>query len=358
MRRILAFFLAAVVLAAGWGFHARSSAVLVNGQVISYPEIEAEFAAIAHKPLLQCYLGALAQNGFTSAAGADSTTTAAVASWVSLRVEGLAIGNYVRQHYHHVVSAKELESAKAALEGELTVLARQYSLTCPGTPAQAVAMMTPALRTAEVAGEANSLYLLSKLKTTTPLTVSALKRYYKAHQSSYTAICISVALVPAAKIPAFQAGIRAGQSVAALAKKFSSDPSATKGGSYGCYGPSSSAYAAVTADLKGVRLHHFSKGFPYQSGSYGLYIAPDRIIRQSFAQSASAVLTAIKAANAKGANAVSQQLLYYAHVMIGDSLGLWSLLSTGPRVSPVRVPASNDVPSLSLFQSTTAPSYQ
>jgi len=88
-----------------------------------------------------------------------------------------------------------------------------------------------------------STYLVSRLNTTIPLTLASLRTYYKAHVSQYDTI-VSVSPGRSAQVSAFSAAEAKGESVAALAKQFSSDASAKKGGAYGCFAPSSSSLTA------------------------------------------------------------------------------------------------------------------
>ena len=358
MRRILVFLVLSLSLAGLYGVHSRSVAVTVNGTSISSTELNTEMSDVAHHGILQCYLGALVRNGFAPASARDAISTTAVASWVNGRVQGLTIASYVQSHYHYVPSASDLRTAQSAFEGELTQLAQQYSLSCPGTSAQALAAMPAALRRAEIAQQADSMYLLTRLKTTTPLTLANMKAYYHAHLSNFRTICISLALVPVAKVHAFEAGIRHGASLSALAHAYSTDPSAKRGGTFGCYGPTSSSYAAVVQDLKGVKLGHWSHAFVYQSGVLDVFLAPTSVTVVPFAKAAATVLADLQTANSQAASQLESQLLYYAHVKIDDSLGLWSLTSSGPTVGGLTTPATSAVNAPKLLSGSIPPNYK
>jgi len=358
VRRVLAFLLAALLVAAGFGIHSRSQAIAVNGTSVSAPEITAELATLSHTPTVQCFFGALAQNGFSSAAGADSVSPTAVAAWLKLRVEGLAIASYVKSAYHYVPSSAALATATSALEGELTQAAVQNSLNCPGSSTSALAALPAPLRRAEVAEQADSMFLLTKLKTTIPLTASSIASYYRAHRSSYRTYCISVALVPITKAKAFQNAVHAGQTTAQVARRFSIDPSGKKGGAYGCYSPSNSVYPQVSSDVKGLKKNQWSTPFAYNNSADVLYVVPTSMTTAPLRDVAASIVAAIQSQNAKSASAVEASLLYYAQVSIDDSLGLWTLTSAGPTVGALTTPATANVTSPTLFTATTAPKYQ
>lgn len=358
MRRVLLLLVVALVTAGLYGDHARSPAISADGMTVSTPAITAEISAIAHTPVLQCYLGALAQNGFVSGAGADTVSQSAVAAWTNLRVEGLVIGAYVHKRYKYVPTNAALAQATTAFDDEMTAAAHQYSLTCPGTAVQALSAMPAELRHAEILDQANSLFLLTQLKSTVPLTLASMKNYYNKHQSSFRSTCVSLALVPRAKVPAFTAALHRGESVSALARKYSADASAKKGGAYGCYNATSSSYSAVEHDIKGVPLNHYGSEISYDGGLYGLYVAPTRITLASFSSVAATILNDLRTANATAANKVTQTLLYYSAVSIDPSLGIWAQTSTGVGVSAAIVPSTTDVAASTLLAGTTAPIYR
>jgi hypothetical protein len=240
----------------------------------------------------------------------------------------------------------------------MTAAEHEYSLSCPGTSVQAVSAMPAALRTAEIENQANSLYLLSRLKNTTPLTLASMKAYYAKHMADFHEVCVSLALVPRAKVGAFTAAEHRGLSVAALARTFSADSSARNGGAYGCYSATSSAYATVEHDIAGVALNHYSAEISYDGGLYGLYVAPTSVKTASFNSVASTILSDLRTANATVANKVTQALLYFSAVSIDPTLGLWSSTSAGVTVSSLLVPSTADVPAATLLGATTAPVYQ
>lgn len=358
MRRMLVVLLLCLTATAWFGVNQRSSALVVDGVTVTSAELASELRTVSGTPVVQCYLSELYQNGFTTGAASASVSASAVAAWTGGRVEGMAIRGYVRQHYHHAPTTAELATATSAFEGELTSLAAQHSLRCPGTAAQAVAVMPAAMRTTLIESQADSMYLISHLKGTIPLTVPALKRYYNQHLSSFHETCISVALVPHAKVAAFQKAVRHGMKIEASAAKYSVDPSAKHGGFYGCLTPLSSAYAAVSADVAGLPLRTWSKPFNYANGKFGLFVAVRSQGVQPFSSAASTVLSQVRNANAANASKLTSTLLYSAVVHVDPSLAVWQLTSSGPGIGPLAQPALIDVGAPTLFTATTAPTYR
>ena len=56
--------------------------------------------------------------------------------------------------------------------------------------------MPAEMRTTEIAAQAASLYLVSKLKRDHPAHDASMQQYYTTHDADYDTLCVSVALVP------------------------------------------------------------------------------------------------------------------------------------------------------------------
>ena len=360
MRRITALFVIALVLAVLVGRSSMSSGVSVNGTTVSAAEVRAELSAIAASPTLQCYLTAIAPASFSPGGGSSTMAASGVAAWSNLRVEGMAIDQYVRSRLHYAPGS-DLVKAEGSLEFEMSQAAAANSLNCPGTAAQALAAMTPSMRDAEVLAQAESLYLVSKLNSTIPLTPSSLRTYFDAHRSSYETICISVAEVPTTDVTAFAAAQAKGASVAALAKQFSIDPSSLHGGVYGCYGPTSNLYAAVRADSATTPLNTFPKT-PLTTTSngvpYALYIAPTKRTPTPFVKAEAVVLADVRNLNANAANTVKNDILNHAVIAVDPALGRWAFGASGPTVFVPALPSTADVTGSTTLTAPSALNYQ
>lgn len=366
MRRLVALFVVALVGAALYGFSGASSGISVNHDTVSGSTLDAELAAISHNNSLQCFLTALDPNNFAPGAGGYSIKAAGAAAWANLRVEGLAIDQYVTTTYHYDPSAAALASAKVSLVNELqsAEVATQSTsnpLKCPGTSADAVAEMPSEMRTAEIESQATSQYLVNKIKAAIPLTATAMKQYYNQHVSDYDTLCVSIALVEPADVTAFESAETTGLSVAQLAKKYSKDPSSSKGGAYGCYPPSNASYAGVRADVGTEGLNQFSttpQYIDYNNAEYGLFVAVTKRTVTSYAKAAQAVLSDLQGLNAEAASTEKNQLLEEAAIYVDPAFGQWGTSTTGLGILANASPAKSGVTGASSLAGAATTSYK
>jgi hypothetical protein len=347
VRRLVALFVVALLGATIYGISGASSGVSANHQGVSGYTLNAELSAISDNANLECYISSLDPASYTAGAGSDSVKSRAAAIWANLRVEGLAINQYVTTTLKYRPNAAELAAAKTSLEDEMTEEAANGTTKCLGTSAEAVAAMPAEMRTSEIQDQASSLYLVKKLNETVPLTEASMKKYYKSHVTDYDTLCVSIALVTPDDVPAFETAQAAGASVATLVKKYSQDPtSAAKGGAYGCYSPSSQYYTSVRADVAGATFDAFPATPQYtdQSGvEYALFVAVTKESRTSYTEAASTVLSDLQNLNAEDADNVKNTLLEHAAVYVDPSFGQWGLNTTGPEVFAPTVPSKTNV---------------
>ena len=351
------------LLGAGlFGFSNLSSGISANGTKLSSKEFRAELTAITQSPNLQCYLSAIAVQNFSPGSGDATITGTAAGAWANLRVEGIAIDQYVTSHFHvNFSSAKEIALATSSLEGELTQAAQTNSLSCPGASADAIAAMPSEMRKAEIEDQAASMYLLGKLNTTIAITAPNIQTYYEQHISSYDTICVSVAVVSPAQVAAFSADESSGATVAQLAKKYSVDKSAVSGGSYGCYGPTNSSYAAVRSDTVGLALNKYStpQSVTYSGQTFALFVAATKRTTTPFTQAASAVVSDVQHLNASSASTIKSNILYAAAITVDPAFGRWGLSkTTGPGIFAPALPASGTVTSPSILTAANSTKYQ
>lgn len=361
MRRIIVLLVIALVGATAYGATSTSSAVGVNGQRVTNNTFTNELNAISSNQTLRCYVEALGGQAFGPGAGSNTITSASAALWANMRVQGLAIGDYVKKYFKYNPNAAALAQATSSLEGEMTSSATSAGLTCPGTSAQALAAMPAEMRTTEILDQAMSTYFVSRLDGAIPVTLSSLKTYYSQHTARYDTLCVSVALVAPSNLSAFSAAQAKGASVAQLAKLYSSDPSGKSGGAYGCYPPSNSSFASVRADAGTTPLNTFPKQYQvinYNGGQYALYVAVTKRTPTPFNVAANAVLADIQALNATTARTQQQRILFNAAVSINPAFGQWGLASNGPAVFATSKPATSDISAASLLTTARSISYK
>jgi hypothetical protein len=363
VRRVIVLIVVALVGAGWYGLAGSTTALAVNGQSVTYSNFNAELTAISTNPGLLCYLSSLAGVGIEPGAGRDTVTAAGDAAWANLRVEGIAIDEYVNQFLHYHPTATDLATATTSLEGELTAAAAQTSNTCSGTSAAALAAMPAEMRQSQIEAQAASAYLVGKLNSTIPLTIAAITKYYKSHVSRYDTICMSVAVVSPTSVAAFTASQKAGMSMADLAKKYSLDSSSTKGGAVGCFAPSSSSYTSVRSDVGTTAIGHFPTTpvayTPTTGGTtYALYLGATKKTVTPLAQAETVVINDIQASNATNANAVKANLLYAAAVVVNPSYGNWGLASSGPAVFVPGLPGDTGPTSKANLTTVATQPYQ
>lgn len=361
MRRIIVLLVVALVGATAYGATSTSSALGVNGQRVTNNTFTNELNAISSNPTLRCYIEALGGQAFSAGAVSNSVTSTSAALWANMRVQGLAIGDYVKKYFKYTPNAAALAQAQSSLEGEMTSSATSAGLKCPGSSVQALAAMPAEMRTTEILDQAMSAYFIGRLDRTIPLTLSSLKTYYAQHTSRYDTLCVSIALVAPSNLSAFSAAQAQGASVAQLAKLYSSDPSGKNGGAYGCYPPTNSSFASVRADAGTTPLNTFPKQYQvinYNGGQYALYVAVTKRTSTPFSAAASAVLSDIQALNATNARNQQQQILYRSAVSINPAFGQWGLASNGPSVFATSKPATSDVSAAALLTTPRSISYK
>lgn len=333
----------------------------MNGVTVGSATLRAEMTAISTVPTIQCYITAIDPVSFNPGQGAGTIATTGAAAWANLRIEGAAINQYVQRHFKYVPTSSQLAAAKLSLESELTqaALAKQYN--CPGTAASALALMPKEMADNQILSQANSVYLISQLNATVPLTPASMKSYYASHSSNYDTICVSVALVPPTSVTAFNAAQAAGDTVSQLAAKFSVDPSRTKGGAYGCYPPTSSSYATVRADTATTALNVFAKTPQYISSNgstFALFVTATKRTTTPYAQAQALVLTDLQALNTNSATTLRQNILYQAAVAVDPAFGRWGYGSTGWSTFVPALPSSSNVTSLTALTTATPVHYK
>jgi hypothetical protein len=360
VRRVIAVFILAVLGAGAFGLSGASSGVRVGTSRVAASTVRSELTAISASPTLACYLETLGSATFGPGAGGGTMAASGAAAWSSLRVEGLAIVQYVHQHLGFSATPYRLSVARSSLEGELTQAAAGR---CAGTSAQALAAMPAEMLTAQLRAQAASLFLLSKLNSTIKLNAASLRTYYASHLAAYDQLCVSVAVVAPTRVSAFGADQQKGLSVTQLVAKYSLDaPSKAKGGALGCYSPGQSAYPAVRTDVGTTPLNTFPvspRSFTASNGqTYALYIAVTKRTVTPFTVAASQVFSDVQSLNASSAGVVKQRILLAAKVAVDPAFGRWGFSSSGPSVFPPATPPSPDVTGPSVLAGTSGATYK
>jgi hypothetical protein len=362
VRRLLALFVAALVGAAAFGWSGASSGVKVGNNEVSASTMRTELAAISTTPALQCYVTALAAASFGPGSGGATVSASGAAAWAGLRVEGLAIEQYVEAHYHYRATAYRLGVATSSLEAELTQGATNDQYTCAGTSAEALAEMPAEMRSSLLGAQAASLYLVSRLKSTIPLTAASLEAYYSAHVSQYDALCVSIALVEPSEVSAFTAAQSGGATLSQLVHRYSIDTSTVPtNGALGCFTPGQSAYATVRADVGTAALDTFPAAPQTVSENgeeYALFVAATKRTTTPFAVASAQVYDDVQSLNAQAAGVVKENILYRAAVAVDPAFGRWGLSTSGPTVYAPATPNDAQVLGQAVLAGTTGATYR
>ena len=343
MRRIVLLIVVALVGAGFAGFYVGVNGVAVNGTALSSSHLRAELAVISRSPGYACYLGALVR--INPASNDHVFNAAGAAAWTKIQVEGLSVEGYVERQYHWRPSAGELQIIRAQYANDLTAGATSGRVPCPTSADQALNQLPSWFLHDQLVQNAASQTYLHHLAAVIPLTTAGLTAYYQQHPTYYATTCVSIAYVPVAREPAFATAQTNGLSVAALARRFSVDASAKKGGVYGCYGPSSTAFVSVRALTNGRSLNTFpAQGQPAQnqSGTFILYVAATKRTPNPFSNVANQVLSDVQSFNSEVTSVGETQLLRAANIVISPEFGRW--LRTARDVQPLPSPAKRATP--------------
>jgi hypothetical protein len=329
MRRVVFVLIVALV---GAGFAGRlvgANAVRAGSFSLPSSQYRAQLDVLAHAPNYTCYLqsqlgGVIATNGQVSPSGSSE--------WLKVQVEALAFESLLTIKYHWHPGVAQLATARTGLLNDFTqseaTVTSSTGATCATSATAAFSLLPHWFQQREVLRNAASIELLKRLGTVTALTPAGAASFYAAHRSAYDTVCVSIAYVPQAQFSAFEQARTSGLSVAALARQFSADPSAAKGGAAGCFAPGSSSFSAVRRFVLNEPLNQFSPRYQpqqTQNGVYVLYVAPTKRTPNSLTAVLSQVVSDIQRSNSSSAAFAERRFLQEAHVAIDPALGVWSM---------------------------------
>ena len=342
MRRILALILISVVglplLAINYG----NAAVTGGHYSLSRYDFAHEVNAISTDPAMACYVTNLWGITFTNGAGSNTLDQNTVTAWANLRLEGLAEETYAERHYGLTYSSDVLSAAATNLTAQMTAAANANGANCSASATNALANLPYAVSAGLMQAEAASELLSTKLPARISESVDSLQGFYQAHLSEYQKICVAIALVAPSDVNAFNADRAAGMSVGSLAAKYSKDSSATQGGAYGCFGPTSTA-----RDLtRGVALNTFGtpQAINQQGITYSLYVAPITRTQLPYSEVASQVLADVRSVNSGSIDAVKQSIYQEVGIDVNPLIGRYGSGQQGVGIYPPASPATAITP--------------
>ncbi len=328
MRRVVLLLVVALIGAGLAGRLVGADAVRAGHLSISASTYRAEIGVLASSPAYSCYLqselgGTIQSGGVVSPAGSTE--------WAKVQVESLAFESLLASKYHWKPSPKELNQARSGLLNDFdqsaAAVAASTGKGCGPSATVAFSKLPTWFQRNEVLRNAASIALLKRIGTVTPLTQSGVANFFAAHRSAYDTICISIAFIPSAQFSTFEKARTSGASVASLARAFSADPSAARGGAYGCQSPGSSSYASVRRFVLNEPLNQFSPRYQpqqTQSGVYLLYVAPTKRTPNSLSVAFKQIIADIQGQNSNSAALAERHYLQISNVAVDPSLGRWS----------------------------------
>jgi len=321
-----------------------NAAVTGGSYSLSRYDFAHEVNAISTNAAMACYVTNLWGVTFTSGAGTNTIDETTITAWANLRLEGLAEITYAEDHFGLLYTSDILSNAATHLEAQMSAAASAHGADCASlaTPLNALASLPTAVAASLLQAEAASELMASKLPSRIAETDVSLRAFYQGHLGEYQNICASIALVRPSDVGAFSADRAAGLSVAALAAKYSRDPSAASGGAYGCFNPSSNARDL----LRGLALNTFGtpQTVTVQGQPYSLYVAATSRKQLSFEAVSTQVLTDIRNVNSGSIEAAKQGIYQRVGVDVNPLLGRFGSGQQGVGIYAPAAPATTNVP--------------
>jgi hypothetical protein len=344
VRRILASLVLAVVGVPLVAINYGNAAVTGGNYSLSRYDFAHEVNAISTNSAMACYVTNLWGVTFASGAGTNTIDETTITAWANLRLEGLAEITYAEDTFGLVYTSDVLSNAATNLEAQMSAAASANGAACGSlaTPLNALASLPTSVAASLLQAEAASELMASKLPSRIAETDVSLRAFYEAHLGEYQNICASVALVRPSDVARFTADQAAGLTVAALAAKYSQDPSATSGGAYGCFDPSSNARDLV----RGVALNTFGtpQTVTVEGATYSLYVAATSTTQLSFEAVATQVLKDVRNVNAGSIEAAKQAIYERVGVSVNPLLGRLGAGERGVGIYAPASPATTNVP--------------
>jgi hypothetical protein len=351
----LAILAVAAVLVIGGAVGVPADAATVNGTGISRATLNADLAAINQNPAYRCYLAAnidVRSSGQASlpvvngSGVAGTYNTGFVDFWLSQMINNTLVQN-LAQSQHLTIDSGALAAGKADVVNTISAVLADaaqsvgQSEVCAPSAQLLLSSMPPALVTELVRAQASADLVLAHAAGY-GITTDELARYFSAHPSQFTTLCISVIqTASSADASSVLQQIQGGLSFESAAQTHSTDSSsAANGGSLGCFVATSPQYAAVVQDTSGLSVSQVSQPIS-ASGSY-LLVKLDSTEPAAFDAISPAVRVAVLSAGSSKASAALKRATSTASVWVDPRYGRWSGGST-ISVVPPSTPRTQDL---------------
>jgi hypothetical protein len=321
-----------------------NAAVSAGRYSLSRYDFAHEVNAISTNSAMACYVSNLWGVNFASGAGTNTIDENTITAWANLRLEGLAEITYAEDSFGLAYTSDVLSGAATNLEAQMSAAATANGASCASlaAPVNALASLPTSVVASLLQAEAASELLSSKLPARIAETNDSLQAFYEAHLSEYQRLCVSIALVRPSDEASFKTDKAAGLSVAALAAKYSQDPSAAAGGAYRCLDPNSNARDIT----RGLANNTFSapQTVDVQGQPRLLYVAVTSRTQLPFATVATQVLTDVRYVNAGSIEAAKQGIYQRVGVDVNPLLGRFGSGQQGVGIYAPHSPDASTVP--------------
>jgi hypothetical protein len=363
MRAALGLLVAAAVAVVA-GLAIPASVVRASGVALGASELNRELTVLAKDPQFFCYLQALEYTQTSSQSQGASTWVSpkgaspqvfsadGAVQWANKRTTQLVVDRYVEVHHPQAFAPAALAAARSDFEAAMSETFQaayqqsQGTLSCAGTATGTTALQQlPGWFAAEqVRAEAANLGLAALVKDPVPTQGPGLRRFFDQNASGFDTTCVSDLLVMTQQeATAIVQAIDQGLPIDTAAKRYSQPTTQTgqRGGSIGCFSPTSPNWAQVTGLLKLVKVGDATVA--QVSATQWYVIGPTKRTPNSFASIKSAVVAAAESDNLILSEELSATIQRAAHVTISPELGTWVETNFGGTIVP---PASPPLPSV------------
>lgn len=319
--------LALVTSACNAGFSPYAASV--NGTVISQAKLRSALSAINDNASYRC---AIESSGTTTIAGVGQGTYNAA---FSAQVLSILIQDVVARRYVEKMRISEPAALQPIALSQLETATTPPS-TCPGSGASLMAAFVPSYRNQLIQfQEDEDALALAEAGT----TFSGLGRYVAKHPGFMSVACVSVIVVPTeAKAASIRVQLLHGAKFAALAKKDSTDTTASSGGVVGCV-PDTEFTAPLDVVLAGLATGAVSSPVSFGNSSSGTEWLLLEVTKRQ-AEAGSQAVSSLLSLEQTALNRLLPSLLKQARVQVDPQFGSWK----DAKVEAPAAPPSRFVP--------------
>ncbi len=301
-------------------------AARVNGASISRDALDATLNGVAANPAYLCLTGTQPIHGAGGTASFDSQLSA---NLLTVLVESKAFDAEVARLGLHAGPAADAIAASEIA----TTLTPPAGSTCTTPGGSTFAGFDSTFRAALRGLYADQATVAAHLAGT-DLTPGSVAAYAAKHPNQTRLACVSVVVAKSlGTANSAEQKLSGGASFASVARTYSTDSSATNGGSLGCLQPTALPAIAATV-VEQLSVGTVSPPVPY-SGQYLLLLVTARK-----AETSTQVATAIVQSKLAAAQALLAHVLGKARIEIDPAYGAWTKTATGYAVTASSGPSS------------------